>query len=47
VRARPDFHFDGETVVVKAPEHGVPRPTDFDSVDKNTPTALLRLSRDE
>ena len=40
------FYFDGETVIVKAPEHGLPRPRDFKSDDKNTPFALLRLSRD-
>ena len=38
------FHFDGETIVVKAPEHGLPRPRDFES--SPGPIALLRLSRD-
>jgi len=41
------FYFDGETIVVKAPEHGLPRPRDFKSDDKNAPIAFLRLSRDE
>lgn len=41
------FHFDGDTIVVKAPERGESRPRDFESVDENTPIALLRLSRDE
>ncbi len=40
------FYFDGETVIVKAPEHGLPRPRDFKSDDKNAPIAFLRLSRD-
>jgi len=39
------FHFDGKTIVVKAPEHGLPRPRDFDG--EAGPIALLRLSRDE
>ena len=39
------FHFDGKTIVVKAPEHGLPRPRDFES--EAGPIALLRLSRDE
>lgn len=41
------FSFDGETIIVKAPEHGLPRPRDFKSDDKNAPIALLRLSREE
>ncbi len=39
------FYFDGETVTVKAPESGLPRPQDFESDDKNAPIAFLRLSR--
>ena len=37
------FHFDGESIVVKAPESGLPRPRDFDS--SPGPIALLRLSQ--
>jgi len=40
------FYFDGETVIVKAPEHGLPRPRDIKNDDKNAPIAFLRLSRD-
>lgn len=40
------FYFDGETVIVKAPEHGLPRPRDFKNDNKNAPIAFLRLSRD-
>ena len=40
------FYFDGETVIMKAPEHGLPRPRDFESDDKGKPIAFLRLSRD-
>ncbi len=40
------FYFDGETVIVKAPEHGLPRPRDFKNDDKGAPIAFLRLSRD-
>jgi uncharacterized protein (TIGR03067 family) len=39
------FHFDGETIVVKAPESGLPRPGDFEA--DAGPIALLRLSRGE
>ncbi len=39
------FYFDGETVIVKAPEHGLPRPRDFKRDDKSAPIAFLRLSR--
>ena len=39
------FSFDGDTVIVKAPEQGVPRPRSFKSDDENAPIALLRLSR--
>ncbi len=39
------FHFDGETVIMKAPEHGLPRPRDFKNDDKGAPIAFLRLSR--
>jgi uncharacterized protein (TIGR03067 family) len=38
------FYFDGETVIIKAPESGLPRPQDFES--SAGPIALLRLSRD-
>ena len=38
------FHFDGETIVVKAPESGLPRPGDFEA--DAGPIAFLRLSRD-
>lgn len=38
------FYFDGETVVLKAPEHGFPRP-DFENDDEGKPIAYLRLSR--
>ena len=41
------FDFDGETVIVKAPESGFPRPRDFTNDDKDKPIAFLRLSRDE
>ena len=40
------FYFDGESVIMKAPEHGLPRPRDFESDDKSKPIAFLRLSRD-
>jgi uncharacterized protein (TIGR03067 family) len=40
------FYFDGETVIVKAPEQGLPRPRDFKNDDKNAPIAFLRLRRD-
>jgi uncharacterized protein (TIGR03067 family) len=40
------FHFDGESVIIKAPEHGLPRPRDFKNDDKNAPIVFLRLSRD-
>ena len=39
------FRFDGETIVVKAPEGGLPRPEDFESAPG--PIARLLLSRDE
>ncbi len=39
------FYFDGETVIMKAPEHGLPRPRDFKRDDKSAPIAFLRLSR--
>lgn len=37
------FRFDGETVIIKAPESGLPRPEDFENSEG--PIALLRLSR--
>lgn len=37
------FYFDGETVIIKAPESGLPRPRDFER--SAGPIALLRLSR--
>ncbi len=40
------FYFDAETVIMKAPEHGLPRPRDFEGDDKGKPIAFLRLSRD-
>ncbi len=40
------FYFDGETITVKAPEHGLPRPRDFKNDNKGAPIAFLRLSRD-
>ena len=39
------FYFDGKTVIIKAPESGLPRPRDFES--SAGPIALLRLSREE
>lgn len=39
------FYFDGETVIIKAPESGLPRPRDFER--GAGPIALLRLSREE
>ncbi len=39
------FRFDGETIVLKAPEHGLPRPRDLESGDAGEPIAFLRLSR--
>ncbi len=39
------FYFDGETVIIKAPESGLPRPRDFER--SAGPIALLRLRRDE
>ena len=39
------FHFDEETIVVKAPESGLPRPRVFEKTDG--PIARLRLSRAE
>ena len=39
------FYFDGETVIIKAPESGLPRPRDFER--SAGPIALLRLSRGE
>ncbi len=41
------FYFDGETVIMKAPEQGLPRPRDFGSDDKGKPIAFLLQSRDE
>lgn len=40
------FRFDRESVIVKAPESGLPRPSDLDSADEG-PIAFLRLSRAE
>jgi len=40
------FYWDGETVVVRAPTPGKPRPKDFTRDEEDEPTVLLRLRHD-